>query len=305
MRPRGSAEELERRRFRAVELIDQGESRNLVARIFGVSRGALSRWCKDARLGKLATKPHPGPSCRLSDRDCEQLKKLLAKGAMAHGWPNNLWTTGRVAQVMRTHFGAEYHLAHISRILRKRLNWTCQRPEHHHKDRNDIAIRNWVRKVFPCIVEAATARKAHVVFVDEAGFMLEPIIRRTYAPRGKTPVHRIANPHSRISVIGAIAISPSRDRVDLFYELLGNNLNFRGPTVVQFLRSLRSKVSGPMTVIWDQIPIHDCENLDEYLAEAQDVSVEDLPQYAPELNPADGIWRYVKFGRLANYTPHF
>jgi transposase len=208
LRPRGSAEELERRRFRAVQLIEQGERRNLVAKILGVSRGALSRWCKNARLGTLATKPHLGRPCRLSEQDCEQLKKLLAKGATAYGWPNNLWTTARVAQVMRTHFGVEYHLAHISRILRNRLNWTCQRPEHHHKDRNDVAVRNWARKVFPGILQAAKERKAHVVFVDEAGFMLEPIIRRTYAPRGKTPIHRIANPHSRISAIGAISVSP-------------------------------------------------------------------------------------------------
>jgi transposase len=304
MRPRGSAEELEHRRFRAVKLVEQGESCKLVAKILGISRSSLWRWRENARLGKLAAKPNLGGRCRLSDQDCERLKQLLAKGATAHGWPNNLWTTGRVAQVLQTHFAIKYHSAHISRIMRKRLNWTCQRPEHHHKDRDDVAIRNWTRKVFPRILEAATARKAHLVFVDEAGFMLEPIIRRTYAPRGKTPVHRIANPHSRISVIGAITISPSRDCIELSYGLLGNNLNFRGPTVVQFLRTLHAKIAGPMTVVWDQIPIHDCEDLDEYLTDAQDLIVEPLPQYAPELNPADGIWRYVKFGRIANYTPH-
>src|SRR5258707_3326387 len=48
-------------------------------------------------------------------------------------------------------------------------------------------------------------------------FRSEPVIRRTYAPRGKTPVHRIANPHSRISAIGAITISPSQDKIALSY----------------------------------------------------------------------------------------
>jgi len=255
------------------------------------------------RRGNLAAKPHLGHPCRLSDQDFKQLKELLAKGATAHGWPNNLWTTGRVAQVIRNYFGVEYHPGHISRILRQNLNWTCQKPEHHHQDRDDAAIQKWVRKVFPRILEATAARKAHLTFLDEAGFMLEPIVRRTYAPRGKTPVHRIANPHGRISVIGAITISPSRESIRLLYGLLGDNLNFRGPTVVHFLRTLRSKVSGPMTVIWDRIPIHHCEDLDKYLAEMKDIVVEPFPQYAPELNPADGIWRYIKFGRLANYTP--
>ena len=133
--------------------------------------------------------------------------------------------------------------------------------------------------------------------------MLEPIVRRTYAPRGKTPVHRIGNPHGRLSAIGAITITPSRDRINLLYGLLGDNLNFQGPTVIQFLRTLHSNISGPMTVLWDRIPIHECEDVEEYLAEVPSVVVEPFPPHAPELNAADGIWRYIKYGRLANYTP--
>jgi len=160
-----------------------------------------------------------------------------------------------------------------------------------------------VRESFPIILEAATARRAHLVFVDEAGFMLEPIVRRTYAPRGRTPVHRIANPHGRISAIGALTITPSRDSIGLLYGLLGDNLNFQGPTVIQFLRTVRTSISGPMTVVWDRIPIHECDDVEAYLAQAQDVVLEPFPPHAPELNPADGIWRYIKYGRLANYTP--
>lgn len=303
MRPRGSAQELERRRFRAIELIKQGEPRALVARILGVSQGSLSRWCMQSLLGTVEAKPHQGHPSRLSDHDFHQLKELLAMGATAHGWSNNLWTTRRVAQVIREHFGVEYDHGHISRILKKKLKWTCQRPEHQHKDRDNGAIKVWMDRAFPRILAAATARNARIAFLDEAGFMLEPIIRRTYAPRGETPIHRVANPHSRISVIGAITISLSRRSIKMLYGLLDNNLNYRGPTLVHFLRLLRSKFPGPMTVIWDRIPIHDCKDIDDYLAEVQDVVMEPLPQYAPELNPADGIWRYVKFGRLANYTP--
>jgi putative transposase len=58
-----------------------------------------------------------------------------------------------------------------------------------------------------------------------------------------------------------------------------------------------------MTVFWDQIPIHDCPAVNEYLATASDVVTEPFPPYAPELNPADGIWRYIKYSRLPNYCP--
>jgi transposase len=303
MRPKGNAKELERRRFRAVELLDQGEPANVVARILGVSQAALSRWRRRAREGTLRARPVPGRPRRLSDADCRGLEELLQKGAVEQGWPNNLWTAGRVARLIETHFGVSYHPGHVSRILTERLNWTCQRPTHQHRDRNDAAIEAWVREAFPRIVAATAARRAHLVFVDEAGFMLEPTVRRTYAPQGQTPVHRIGNPHARISVIGAIILSPARDTIDLRYAMLPNNLNFRGPQVIQFLRALRRELDGPMTILWDRIAIHECEDVDGYLAGAPEVVTEPLPAHAPELNAADGIWRYIKFGRLANYSP--
>ena len=58
-----------------------------------------------------------------------------------------------------------------------------------------------------------------------------------------------------------------------------------------------------MTVLWDQIPIHACKATEQYLTAAPDVAVAPFPAYVPKINPADGIWRYVKYGRLPNYTP--
>jgi transposase len=253
--------------------------------------------------GGLDPRPHVGRTPCLSDQDLDRLEQLLAQGALAHGWPNQLWTAARVARLISQHFGIEHHPEHVRKILKQRLGWTSQKPEHHHRDRDDVAIQRWVRESFPCILNAAKAKGAHLIFVDEAGFMLEPTVRRTYAPRGKTPINRISNPHSRISAIGAIVINTVRYSIDLLYGLLPDNLNYQGPTVVQFFRTLRSGILGPMTIVWDRIPIHECEDVAEYLAEDQNMVVEPFPPHAPELNPADGIWRYVKYGRLPNYTP--
>jgi transposase len=116
-------------------------------------------------------------------------------------------------------------------------------------------------------------------------------------------VHRIGDPHERISVIGAITIPPSLESAGLVYDMLPDNQNYQGPTIVAFLRTLRAAVPGPLTVIWDRIPIHECEVVEDYLAAEKEVVAEPLPPYAPELNAADGIWRYIKYSRLPNYTP--
>lgn len=134
--------------------------------------------------------------------------------------------------------------------------------------------------------------------------MLSPVVRRTWAPRGRTPIIKISEPHGRISVIGAITISPGRRHFGFYFQLSDDNVNLRGDSVVQFIEDVRRKIRGPITLLWDQIPIHRGKPLVAYLARHRRVVVEPFPPFAPELNPVDNVWSYVKYGRLPNYTPH-
>jgi transposase len=142
MRPIGTAEELERRRRRAVELMQRGESPTVIARILGVGRTSLYRWLGMAKDSpeRLAAKPHPGPKPRLTDQQIKQLEGLLLKGAEAHGWHNELWSAHRVAEVIRRHFGVEYHVEHARKVIRRRLRWSSQRPQLKAKRRDDEKI---------------------------------------------------------------------------------------------------------------------------------------------------------------------
>lgn len=153
------------------------------------------------------------------------------------------------------------------------------------------------------ILDRAWKRHAHIVFVDEAGFMLAPLLRRTWAPRGCTPVVKVTSPHDRISVIGAISISPRHRNFGFHFHLSDDNANFHGDSVVRFVEDVRRKIRGPMTLLWDAIRIHLGQHVSDYLASHRRVVVEPLPPYAPELNPVDYVWSYAKYGRLPNYCP--
>jgi transposase len=305
MRPFGSAAELERRRLRAIELIGQGESPVVVARILGVTPASLRRWRRQARQpGGLKATPPSGRPPRLTNEDCQRLEALLLEGAEAHGWHNNLWTGPRVGKLIKERFGVQYHPEYVCQILKQRLNWTVQRPQRQHPDGDDAAVALWLQEQFPGIVREAAKRQAHLAFADETGFMINPTVRRTFAPRGKPLVVRVADPHARISVIGAITVDPRRERVGLVYNMLGDNANFRGPGIAYFVRELHKAIGGgPLTILWDRITIHSCAEVERCLNKAPGVVVEAFPPYAPRLNPADGIWGYVKYGRLPNYTP--
>jgi transposase len=141
----------------------------------------------------------------------------------------------------------------------------------------------------------AVAEERTIVWVDEAGFHVLPTRVRTYAPRGETPVLRVPLTRDHLSVISALTTS---GRVLMHVQAEA----FRGPRVVRFLEHLLQQIPGKLLVIWDGSPIHRSKVVKAFLTEggAERLWLEQLPSYAPELNPVEGIWRSLKRVRLRN-----
>lgn len=168
------------------------------------------------------------------------------------------------------------------------------------RERDDEAILRWLDEEFPRIVAEARQRGAHLVFLDESGFLLTPVVRRTLWPRGLTPVLPCWGRRDRISAISCITLSPRLYLPGLYFELLPDDTNVTAAHIVAFLRALKESLPR-MTVIWDRHGIHSRARLvQEFLAANPSVVAEDLPGYAPDLNPDEGVWGWVKYGRLAN-----
>jgi transposase len=299
-RPFGSAAELERRRRQAVEAVAQGECPEVVARVVGVNRCSVFRWLNMARQPDgLAAIPHPGPPPRLSPEQHHRLEMLLLEGAKAHGWMNELWTCARVRVLIQRHFGVEFHHDHIGRLLRERLNWTPQKPQRRARERDEVAIDFFKQVRFPKIAAAARERQAHLIFLDESGYMLTPTVRRTWAPRGQGAVLDSWDRRDRLSAISCLTVSPQASRLNLYFRLLPHTVH--GEDVVEFLRELRQVLGGALTVLWDRGSVHrKCGLVRAFLAKHPDLVAEDLPAYAPELNPDELVWSWSKYGRLAN-----
>ena len=298
MRPKGTPAELERRRRRAVELVEQGESPTLVGRILGVQPTSIHRWRRMARQPSgLDARPLPGSKPRLSDEQLRQLEALLLQGAKTHGWPNELWTAERVARLIRRHFGIDFHPEHVRKILKRRLGWTSQKPRRKARERDDKEVERWLDDEFPRIVRDAYRRRAYVVLLDESGFQLTPTVRRTLAPRGRTPILEAWDRRDKLSAISAITVSPA-GRVNLHFQVLPDNID--AWAVAGFLEQLRRRL-GPMSVVWDRHTIHGrARVVRAWLSDKPDVVVEDFPGYVPDLNPDEGVWGWSKYGRLAN-----
>ncbi len=135
----------------------------------------------------------------------------------------------------------------------------------------------------------AAAEGRTIIWVDEAGFYLLPARVRTYAPRGQTPVLRVPLTRDHLSAMSALT-----DDGRVLMHVQENA--FRGPRVVRFLRHLLRHVPDKLLVIWDGAPIHRSKAVKAFLVEggAERLWLEQLPGYAPELNPVEGIWRQLK-----------
>jgi transposase len=282
-----------------VQAVAEGQPRSAVAEVLGVHPKTVARWVRLARRpGGLDARPQPGPTPGLTDADLRRLEGLLVRGAKAHGWPNQLWTAGRVARLIDRHFGRRYHPEHVRKVLKRRLGWTSQKPRRKARERNDKEVARWVGDEFPRIVREAWRRSAYLVFLDESGFFLTPTVRRTLAPRGQTPVLVAWDRRDRWSAISGITLSPAAGRPGLSFDLLDHNV--RGDDVAAFLAEVHRRL-GPLTVVWDRNPIHSkSKAVQAWLAEHPDVVAEDFPGYVPDLNPDEGVWGWTKYGRLAN-----
>ena len=146
-------------------------------------------------------------------------------------------------------------------------------------------------------------RQAHLVFIDETGFLLAPLVRRTWAPVGQTPVlHQRTRHHRKVSGIGAITLSPQRRRLG-YYLHLHRDGSIGQQQVIVFLRELLRHLRGNVVVVWDNLSAHRGRLVQQYLVRTPRLRLERLPPYAPQLNPMEYSWGHTKMNRLANCCP--
>jgi transposase len=141
----------EGRRLRAWELKQEGWKQQDIARALGVSKGAVSQWMKRAKqegVEALKHRPPPGAQPRLSEGERAKLPEFLARGAPAYGFRGEVWSCGRVAEVIRKEFGVTYHPAHVSRLVRA-LGLSLQKPMRRANQRDEEAIRRWKEERWP------------------------------------------------------------------------------------------------------------------------------------------------------------
>jgi len=132
---------------------------------------------------------------------------------------------------------------------------------------------------------------------------MSPLVRRTLAPRGKTPILKTkAARREKVSIMAALTISPRRHRLGLYWRTYPRSF-VNAQRASEFLRYLLQHLRGAVIVVWDGGPMHKGEANRQILRDFPRLSLERLPPYAPDINPVEYLWGHLKYGKIPNFTP--
>jgi transposase len=284
----------EKRRM-AIEALSQGETASDVARLMKIPRRTLFSWVSRYRHGGEHALQDGAKSGRPRKAEVKVLQWLY--NAITLGDPRQyqlpycLWTLAIVRRLLKKEHGVEMSKSGVSRML-KHLGLSPQRPIYRSYKRDPEKMKQYLDETFPGLRAKARRLGAAIYFVDEASVRSDAHRGTTWGKIGETPA--VQDSGDRFSLRLISAVSP---RGDMKFSSFTGKMD--GVRFVNFLKKLHADVGRPLIVIADNASYHKGGVVQRYVKMSRgQVTVANLPQYSPELNPDEQVWNHAK-ARLA------
>ena len=284
---------LEQIRKMAIRRVREGEKPAAVIAAYGFCRTTIYKWMKAARgrgrgLRALdSTRGTGRPRSLTPAQERQVFRWVNGRDPRQYGLDFGLWTRSIVALLIRRKFGVRLGVSAVGALLAK-LELTSRKPLQRAYQRDPQAIARWQRETYPALARQAKRQGAEILFWDESGFRADTVHGKTWGLRGQTPiVHR---PGQRRSVSAAAAVSA---RGEFWFCTYPGGLN--GELFVELLRQLMHRRSKPVFLVLDSLPAHKRAMVRDYVDSTDGrLSLHFLPGYAPDLDPDELVWSYVK-----------
>lgn len=283
---------LEHLRILAVRrVIEDGEKPSEVMNSLGLCRTSIYPWLReveDQGWEALAERIAQGPKPKLNEKQGQQVRRwILGKDPRQHGFDFGLWTRRIVQTLIREKMGIELGLTAVGRLLAS-LEITPQKPLRRAYERDPAAVELWQKETYPKLKKRAKKLGAMIFFLDEAGFQSDPPLGRTYGLKGHTPIVVTSGQRQSINVISAVNAQGA-----FWAASYTGKLN--AEAFVAFLRDFMKGRSGKVFLVVDGHPAHKANIVKEYIAQLKGrLELHFLPPYAPDLNPDEFVWHYMK-----------
>lgn len=279
------------RRLAVRRVVEGGEVPSEVMRSLGLCRTTIYPWLRSFDEGgwaALAGSIAEGPAPKLTPAQGQRVKRwIVGRDPRQYGFEFGLWTRQIVAELIARKFKTQLGLTAIGKLL-ARLEITPQKPLRRAYERDPAAVTQWVEQDYPRLKRRAKRAGARIFFLDEAGFQSDPVLGRSYGLKGQTPVLRTSGQRQRINALSAVnaagafwcATYPGKFDAEMFVSFLRN-----------FMKGRQTKVF----LVVDGHPAHRARRVVEYIQSLKGrLELHFLPPYAPDLNPDEFVWSYMK-----------
>ena len=284
---------LEEIRRMAVQRVWDGEKPSAVIASYGFSRQIIYKWLREARgkgrgLRALASRKGTGRPRALTPKQEQQIFRWInGKDPRQHGFDFGMWTRLIVRKLIADKFEANLGVTAVGKLLAK-LGLTPQKPLKRAYERDPVAIEAWKSEVYPAIAKRAKKRNAEIFFWDESGFRADAVQGKTWGVKGQTPI--ILVPGTRQSVSAASAVNA---RGGFWCATYKGGMN--AELFIALLKAMMFRRKKPVLLILDSLPAHKAKIVKDFVASTEGkLEFHFLPGYAPELNPDEMVWNYMK-----------
>jgi len=279
------------RKLAVKRVLDDGERPSQVMDSLGLCRTSIYPWLREAKakgLEALAESVAQGPEPKLTEPQRQRVKRwILGKDPRQYGFDFGLWSRRIVQQLIQERLGVELCLTSVGKLLAS-LDITPQKPLRRAYERDPQAVAQWERETYPQLRKRAKRLGAKVFFSDEAGFQSDPVLGRTYGLKGHTPVVVTSGQRQSLNVISAV-----NARGEFWAVTYTGKLN--AESFVCFLQNFMARQRGPVFLVVDGHPAHKANTVKQYLQSLKGrLELHFLPPYAPDLNPDEFVWSYMK-----------
>jgi transposase len=285
-------------RIRAVEaVLVRGFAIGDTADAYGADRTTLFRWIQRYREhgeNGLHRRTGSGRPRKLSECEGRELWNIVLQPATTFGYETDLWTVGRVHQIVREKLGVVVSKNTIWRRLRE-AGLTYQKPEREYVETDHGAGLEWLQCELPKIHQAVRKYRAILYFQDEANVSLTAFLGKTWAPCGKTPKARVGGQRGRVAALSAIG-----KRGRLLFGLYEKRI--ASDEVSHFLdQMLRHHRGRHLVVVMDQAPPQVSKKTRSFIEQQPRLQVFNLSKYSPDWNPDEKVWNHLKHQELKSH----
>jgi transposase len=284
-------------RVRAVEAVTRGIPVCEVAAAYNVDRTTLFRWLtRHEQSGDegLQRKIGSGRPRLLENLHGDWLLDIVFEPATAFGFETDLWTVGRLHQIVQERYAITVSKDTIWRRLRE-AGLTYQKPERQYFELDEEVREEWMRTEAPKIRKTVKDFKALLYFQDEANVSLTAFLGKTWAASGHTPRQKVTGKRGGVAALSAI-----NGAGRLIFKL--HEKRITSPEVIGFLgQMLKHHQRRHLVVVMDQAPPHTSGKTKGYIETQPRLHVFYLPKYSPDWNPDEKVWNHLKHQELKSH----